>query len=204
MRSLRAFTALACLLLLGTVWLLPLPAATRLGITVVLVLCGVFVLVDSTGKGRTFAAITVALLVLYLGVTAQRGVLLVRGDGGIPGILLGVGMILLPALGAWALVREVLFGVRVQRLGQRLGEEGGLPEQPPRTASGRIDREAADAAFPARRAEVEEAPQDWRTWFRLALAYDAAGDRKRARRAMRDAVALDRGRPAHHLADGEG
>ncbi len=204
MRSLRAFTALACLLLLGTVWLLPLPAATRLGITVVFVLCGVFVLVDSTGKGRTFAAITVALLVLYLGVTAQRGVLLLRGDGGIPGILLGVGMILLPALGAWALVREVLFGVRVQRLGQRLGREGGLPDQPPRTASGRIDREAADAAFPARRAEVEREPEDWRAWFRLALAYDAAGDRKRARRAMRDAVALDRGRPAHHLADGEG
>ena len=46
--------------------------------------------------------------------------------------------------------------------------------------------------------------EDWRAWFRLALAYDAAGDRKRARRAMRDAVALDRGRPAHHLADGEG
>ncbi|KTR54674.1 hypothetical protein SA11R_08410, partial [Rothia kristinae] len=71
-------------------------------------------------------------------------------------------------------------------------------------ASGRIDREAADAAFPARRAEVEREPEDWRAWFRLALAYDAAGDRKRARRAMRDAVALDRGRPAHHLADGEG
>ncbi|OAX53504.1 hypothetical protein A5N15_11615 [Rothia kristinae] len=86
MRSLRAFTALACLLLLGTVWLLPLPAATRLGITVVLVLCGVFVLVDSTGKGRTFAAITVALLVLYLGGhRPARGCCCCAGTAGSPG-----------------------------------------------------------------------------------------------------------------------
>jgi Flp pilus assembly protein TadD len=40
------------------------------------------------------------------------------------------------------------------------------------------------------RAQVEERPDDWRSWFRLALAYDAAGDRTRAREAARHALAL--------------
>ena len=43
------------------------------------------------------------------------------------------------------------------------------------------------------RAQTEAAPEDWRTWFRLALAYDAAGDRTRARAAARHAVALHDG-----------
>ena len=40
------------------------------------------------------------------------------------------------------------------------------------------------------RAEVEAAPDDWRGWYRLAHAYDLAGDRKRARSAMRQAIEL--------------
>jgi Flp pilus assembly protein TadD len=36
---------------------------------------------------------------------------------------------------------------------------------------------------------VERAPDDWRGWFRLAQAYDLAGDRKRAREALRTAIA---------------
>jgi Flp pilus assembly protein TadD len=54
--------------------------------------------------------------------------------------------------------------------------------------SGRVDRAAADARFAERRAEVEAAPDDWRRWYRLALAYDDAGDRRRARAAMRTAI----------------
>ncbi|GAB3688252.1 hypothetical protein GCM10028814_29620 [Angustibacter aerolatus] len=51
-------------------------------------------------------------------------------------------------------------------------------------------RAAADAAFARYRAETEAAPDDWAAWYRLALAYDAAGDRRRARRATRTAIAL--------------
>jgi Flp pilus assembly protein TadD len=40
------------------------------------------------------------------------------------------------------------------------------------------------------RAQAEAAPEDWRSWYRLALAYDAAGDRTRARAAARHALAL--------------
>jgi Flp pilus assembly protein TadD len=37
---------------------------------------------------------------------------------------------------------------------------------------------------------VEQSPEDWRAWFRLAHAYDVAGDRGRAREAMRKAIEL--------------
>ncbi len=60
----------------------------------------------------------------------------------------------------------------------------------PRRASGRIEREAADAHFEVIRTEVEAAPDDWRGWYRLAQAYDLSGDRKRARAAMRHAIEL--------------
>ena len=40
------------------------------------------------------------------------------------------------------------------------------------------------------RAATEASPEDWRAWFRLALAYDAAGDRTRGRSAARHALEL--------------
>jgi Flp pilus assembly protein TadD len=40
------------------------------------------------------------------------------------------------------------------------------------------------------RGELESDPDDWRRWYRLARAYDYAGDRPRAREAMRTAVSL--------------
>jgi len=38
---------------------------------------------------------------------------------------------------------------------------------------------------------VEDAPADWSRWYRLAVAYDVAGDRRRARAAMRTAIARE-------------
>ena len=61
----------------------------------------------------------------------------------------------------------------------------------PRMASGRIERDAADALFQTVRAEVEAEPDNWVRWYRLARAYDYAGDRSRARETMRKAVELE-------------
>jgi Flp pilus assembly protein TadD len=58
-------------------------------------------------------------------------------------------------------------------------------------ASGRIERDAADALFQTVRAEVEAEPDNWVRWYRLARAYDYAGDRGRARETMRKAVELE-------------
>lgn len=60
----------------------------------------------------------------------------------------------------------------------------------PRRPSGRIERDAADELFDSVRTEVEEHPDDWRRWYRLARAYDYAGDRGRARETMKKAVAM--------------
>lgn len=63
-------------------------------------------------------------------------------------------------------------------------------------ASGRVDRGAADDAFTERRVQVEQDPDSWRGWYLLALAYDDAGDRTRAREAVRRAITLYDGRPS--------
>ena len=62
----------------------------------------------------------------------------------------------------------------------------GLPRMP----SGRIRRDSADALFETVRDELDKDPGNWRRWYRLARAYDYAGDRSRAREAMKKAVEL--------------
>ncbi|WP_404290110.1 tetratricopeptide repeat protein [Glutamicibacter arilaitensis] len=105
-------------------------------------------------------------------------------------IAMGVAVFVIPALGVWILIREILFGLRTEKMGKILGELGELPEDLPRMPSGRFVREAADADFPIHKQDVEAHPESWKSWYRLALAYDASGDRKRARTSMRTAVNL--------------
>lgn len=104
------------------------------------------------------------------------------------GIAMGIAVFVIPALGVWILIREVLFGLRTEKMGKTLGLLGELPEDLPRMPSGRIIREAADTDFPRHKDDVEAHPESWKSWYRLALAYDASGDRKRARTSMRTAV----------------
>ena len=130
------------------------------------------------------------LLVFYLVVSLQRSVLLLT-DAEPVAKAIGAAYLVLPVIGAWALIRELLFGARTEQMARVLEAEGGLPEDNlPRTPAGRIVRAAADQEFEKYRAEAEAAPDDWRSWFRLSCAYDAAGDRKRARSSMRDAVRI--------------
>lgn len=193
MGSLRLFTAGAIVLAVLTVMVLPLPLGTRLFLLAVGVFCAVFIAVDAGGRGRIFASLVTVALSLYLALTAQRGVLLMQSAGPV-GVALGLALIVLPVLGAWAMVREIIFGARTQQLASLMAAEGKLPEDNlPRTDSGRIERAAADAQFSDYAQAVEDNPQDWSNWFNLSLAYDAAGDRKRARKAMRAAISLHRG-----------
>lgn len=143
-------------------------------------------------RTKIWVAAICLLLVFYLVVLVQRSILLI-GDSNWIAKTLGFALILLPPIGAWAMVRELLFGSRMEKLAGILAAEGGLPvDDLPRTPGGRIVREAADAEFVKYQHEAERAPDDWRSWFRLSCAYDAAGDRKRARSSMRDAIAMFR------------
>lgn len=132
------------------------------------------------------------LLVLYLVFTVNIGIALWVTKNAV-GMSMAVALFILPLIAAWALVRELLFGIRSGQLTQILDAEGGLPvDDLPHRPSGRTVREAADLEFPAYAAAVDAAPNDWRAWFRLGLAYDASGDRRRARSAIRTAIALAR------------
>jgi cytochrome c-type biogenesis protein CcmH/NrfG len=143
-------------------------------------------------KGRIAAILMSALLLLYLALVAQLAIRLIGVDNPISRAL-GVALLVLPIIGAWALVAEILFGIRTQRLVRTLEAAGELPvDTLPKRTSGRPLRAAADAEFPRYKAEVEADPDSWKAWFRLGLSYDASGDRTRARRALRRAIRLER------------
>ena len=138
-------------------------------------------------RARTVALLLTAVLAFYLFVVVERGWSLLR-SGSTVAAALGAGVLLLPVVAVWLVVGELRFGAATARLARELTDR--KPEELPRRPSGRVDVRAADAAFAQRGADVEAAPEDWRAWFRLAVAYDAARDRRRARAAMRRAIAL--------------
>jgi hypothetical protein len=143
-------------------------------------------------KAKLAGLVMAALLVLYLVVVTQYALVLLGTDEPVAKAM-GIALLVLPLIGAWVLAVELLFVFRAERLLGVLRSEGGLPvDDLPRLPSGRPDPEAADAQFPRYQAEAEASPESWRAWFRLSLAYDASGDRKRARWAMRESISLDR------------
>ncbi|RLK62118.1 hypothetical protein [Actinokineospora cianjurensis] len=142
-------------------------------------------------SARSVSLLLAAVLLVYFVLLGGRAVALFR-EGSAVAIGLGVGVVLLPLVGAWVVWSTLRFGVRTQALGRRLAAEDGLPDTSglPLMPSGRVDRSAADEFFEQFRAETEAAPEDWRSWYRLAVAYDVAGDRGRARDSMRKALEL--------------
>ncbi|HET6626116.1 MAG TPA: tetratricopeptide repeat protein [Nocardioidaceae bacterium] len=141
-------------------------------------------------RTKITVAVLVVVLVFYAVLIGAKGVALL-GSGSAVGVVLGAGLLVIPLVGVWLVWREITFGRRSAELAAVLDEEGGLPvDDLPRRPSGRVDRAAADEAFAERRTETAATPDSWRGWYRLALAYDDAGDRTRARAAVRHAIEL--------------
>ncbi|MER6164879.1 hypothetical protein [Streptomyces violaceorubidus] len=140
--------------------------------------------------------VTAAVLVFYFVLVGSRGVLLIK-TGTLLTVTFGVAVLILPVIGLWFLWKNTQFVRRANQLAAELDAEGGLPvDELKRTPSGRVDRESADEVFALRKAETEDSPGDWRTWFRLAVAYHDARDTPRARKAMQRAIALHDGKQA--------
>ena len=130
-------------------------------------------------------------LIFYFAMLTRTAVALIRSATP-AAVALGIGVLLLPLVGAWAMVATLRAGLAHQRLA-RLAVEDGMEldvTDLPRLPSGRIQRDAADALFQTARAELDADPDNWVRWYRLARAYDYAGDRGRARETMRTAVAM--------------
>ncbi|MFJ3307901.1 hypothetical protein ACIPSA_33410 [Streptomyces sp. NPDC086549] len=146
-------------------------------------------------RAKISYAVTAAVLVFYFVLVGSRGVMLIQ-SGTLLTVTFGVAVLILPVIGLWFLWKNTQFVHRANQLAAELDAEGGLPvDELRRTPGGRIDRDSADEVFAKRKAETEASPDDWRSWFRLAVAYHDARDTPRARKAMQRAIALHGGKP---------
>jgi cytochrome c-type biogenesis protein CcmH/NrfG len=147
----------------------------------------------------TVRTLRVQLLIAFMCVAMLAYVVLLGrlavamvGSGRPAAVGLGLALLIMPVIGLWAMIATLRAGFAHQKLARLIAEDGmeldasALPRRP----SGRVQRDAADALFATVRTEVEGNPDDWRRWYRLARAYDYAGDRRRAREAMKTALEL--------------
>lgn len=131
-----------------------------------------------------------ALLVTYVALLANTGIALLV-TGVLVAQVMGALILTFPILGIWAIVVELKFGLATEKLVARVEAEGNWPDLGIETRpSGRAIRASADAAFKKFSDAVSEDETNWHAWFTLSLAYDACGDRRRARGAMRKAISL--------------
>ena len=123
-----------------------------------------------------FMCVALVVYFLLLGRIAMAFIT----SGSAAAIGLGLAVLIMPLIGIWVMVSTLQAGFAHQRLARIIREEGmeldvsGLPRMP----SGRIQRDAADALFETVRGELDKDPDNWRRWYRLARAYDYAGDRQ--------------------------
>lgn len=133
------------------------------------------------------AFLVVALCVYF--VLLGRSAVQLIGQGTVVPVGLGVGVFVLPLLGVWMVISTLRSGIEHQRMvsaAQDLGRDldtDSLPRRP----SGRIEKDAAMELFEEVKGEWEADPSDWVSTYRIARAYDYAGDRGRARQMMKRA-----------------
>lgn len=138
------------------------------------------------------AIVMTGLLGVYLTLVWERSIALVNSPQPIA-VAIGSLMLFLPVVAAWGIFLELRFGLRIEKLGEILKKENAWPRfEFELRPSGRPTRESAEAIFGKYQKLVENDESNWKVWFALGLAYDAAGDRARARKAMRSAIALSR------------
>ncbi|BBZ38584.1 hypothetical protein [Mycobacterium conspicuum] len=142
-------------------------------------------------RTQLFIAFLCVALVVYLFLLARLAVAMIT-TGRPAAVGLGLALLIMPVIGLWAMIATLRAGFAHQKLARLIAEDGMELDTStlPRRPSGRFQRDAADALFATVRTEVEGDPDDWRRWYRLARAYDYAGDRRRAREAMKTAVQL--------------
>jgi cytochrome c-type biogenesis protein CcmH/NrfG len=103
---------------------------------------------------------------------------------------MGLAILVLPLVALWALFAELQFGLKAQRLSRRLIalDIPGLDLE--LRASGRATKDSANKELERIQDAVTKDPKNWSLWFQLGEAHDAAGERKNARAAIRQAIQL--------------
>jgi tetratricopeptide (TPR) repeat protein len=127
-----------------------------------------------------------ALAVIYVVLLGQKAVLLILDNNWVAKAM-GLALLVLPIVAAWAILTEVKFGIDAERL----AKTNSLPElQLELRPSGRATKESAQVEFERIKALVSQDLENWELWFRLGECYDASGDRKLARKSIRKAIKL--------------
>ena len=139
-----------------------------------------------------FSAFVMGMLTLvYVGLLANTGITLLGINEPVAKTM-GALILVFPLFAIWLTIREFIFGMKVEKLATEIENAGQWPAfEFDYRPSGRPTRQSADRVFAEFAKAAELKPADPQVWFALGLAYDAAGDRSRARRAMRKALALD-------------
>ena len=138
------------------------------------------------------ALVMAVLLLVYVALLTNTGLSLLATNIFIAQVM-GSLILAFPLIGVWAIIVELRFGLAAEKLVARIEAEGAWPDLQIETRpSGRAVRSSADAAFAKFSAAAEQNQTDFHAWFNLSLAYDACGDRRRARAAMRRAIALSK------------
>src|ERR1700743_1010790 len=125
----------------------------------------------STRRGvpvQLMIALMCAALLAYIVLLGRTAILMIGSGRGVA-IALGAALLILPAMGLWAMIATLRAGLAHQKLARLAAEDGmeldvsALPRRP----SGRIERDAADALFDTVRRARDIDPHDWRRWYRL-------------------------------------
>ena len=137
-------------------------------------------------SAKIWALVMAALAVIYVVLLGQKAVLLLL-EPSLVAKAMGVALLVLPAIAARAILTEIRFGIDAERLA-RINSQPLLQFE--LRPSGKPTKESAAAEFERVKAQVSQDLGNWELWFRLGESYEAAGDRKLARKSIRKAIKL--------------
>ncbi|MEY4417867.1 MAG: hypothetical protein RIQ88_305 [Actinomycetota bacterium] len=136
------------------------------------------------------AVVMTSLVLMYLVLLGQQGYLFLIQPNLVAKVM-GACILILPLFGFWGIWRELKFGLQIEKLGKQLESEDAWPRfRFSLLPSGRANKTEALTEFQEYKDKAEADPENWRSWFNLGLIYDACGNRKLARAAMRKAITL--------------
>ena len=144
-------------------------------------------------KGKLSAVLMGLLTLVYVALLSNTGFKLISMESLIAKVM-GALILVFPVVAIWLTVMEFRFGSQMEKLSTKIEADGNWPDLAfEYRPSGRPTRDSAAKVFEQVAKKVATDEGSYLNWFALGLAYDASGDRRRARAAMRRALKLSRG-----------